>query len=318
MGEPGVPPRSERSERQWAWMSQPRYMRAATASVTKALAWWASAKVYGPGRTSCVVPCGQHLRLDDAGRAVVDRTEHRHHLAVLARVPDEQLASFVRLRTSGATGSGETAQRIVPGGFLGRRRVPAEADHEAAFTAAWATVSRSAKPSILTTSWLGRAEDEHRRVVDGAVLGVERVDAVACARRPARTSCRRGCAPGLRLGERGAVDLRPRVVEGDDDDLVGGERAAGSRAGAGRRDAGVGRRLRGSRLRGVAGRGFADVLRRRAWSGRVASTLCAGRRPPATSRSSSCRRWNGHHACDPCREDEERGRAGAAGRGDRE
>ena len=35
-----------------AWMSQPRYISASTASVTNAVAWRASAKVYGPGRAA--------------------------------------------------------------------------------------------------------------------------------------------------------------------------------------------------------------------------------------------------------------------------
>src|SRR5207237_3004710 len=38
-----------------AWTSQPRYISASTASVTNAVAWWASANVYGPGRSAVAV-----------------------------------------------------------------------------------------------------------------------------------------------------------------------------------------------------------------------------------------------------------------------
>src|SRR4029079_12652237 len=50
---------AERKERYSAKTSQPRYMRLSTASVTNAVAWAASANVYGPGRTASTEPDGK-------------------------------------------------------------------------------------------------------------------------------------------------------------------------------------------------------------------------------------------------------------------
>src|SRR2546425_12884108 len=73
-----------------------------------------------------------NLGLDHAGVAVVDGAEDRYRASVAARVPDEELAC--------------------PSAFGGRAgHVP-----RAAFWAACATVSLSAKPLILATSVPGR------------------------------------------------------------------------------------------------------------------------------------------------------------------
>ena len=212
-------------------MSQPRYIRAATASVTKALAWCASAKVYGPGRTTWVVPFGEDLCLDDAGRAVVDGAQHGDHLAVLSGVADEQLVPLRRPRCAGRDPIGRRRprgrSRTVP---RRERCCGRNASGVAAFTAACATVSRSAKPSILTTSLSGRAEHQHGRVLHGAVGGVQGVDAVRphvdrtnalparfAPRAPRRARCRRSSRAGRTARRRPPGRLRGR---------------AGSRAGA--------------------------------------------------------------------------------------
>jgi hypothetical protein len=72
------------------------------------------------------------LGLDHTGVAVVDGAEHRYRTSVAAGVPDEELPRPITL-----------------GGCL--RHVP-----RAAFWAACATVSLSAKPPILATSVPGR------------------------------------------------------------------------------------------------------------------------------------------------------------------
>jgi hypothetical protein len=72
------------------------------------------------------------LGLDDAGVAVVHSAEDRYGASIPAGVPDEEL-----------TRSGTLGGRV--------RHVP-----RAAFWAAWATVSLSAKPLILATSVPGR------------------------------------------------------------------------------------------------------------------------------------------------------------------
>ena len=81
----------------------------------------------------CATPAGRiDLGLDHAGVAVVDGAEDRYRASVAASVPDEELAC--------------------PSAFGGRaRHVP-----RAAFWAACATVSLSAKPLILATSIPGR------------------------------------------------------------------------------------------------------------------------------------------------------------------
>jgi hypothetical protein len=72
------------------------------------------------------------LRLDHAGVAVIDGAEDRYRASVASSMPDEELAC--------------------PSTFGGRvRHVP-----RAAFWAAGATVSLSAKPPILATSVPGR------------------------------------------------------------------------------------------------------------------------------------------------------------------
>ena len=126
--------------RYWAWMSQPRYISAATASVTNALAWWASRERVRAGTGELRRSLRIDLRLDDARGTVVDGSEHRDEAAVLARVTDEELSPARRGRLD-----------IRGGGPVRLRRIAAEADHDAAFAAACATVSRSAKPSIRTT-----------------------------------------------------------------------------------------------------------------------------------------------------------------------
>src|SRR6266852_4505360 len=85
---------------------------------------------------------------------MVDCTEHCDQPAVLAGMADEQLTP---LGTLGARGSRlrRDCPQIVPGGLLRGCCVAAEPHHDAAFAAACATVSRSAKPSIRTTSLPG-------------------------------------------------------------------------------------------------------------------------------------------------------------------
>jgi len=85
-----------------------------------------------PRRFCATAPGGIDLGLDDAGVAVIDRAENRDRPSIAAGMPHEELAR--------------------PGGLGGRiGHVP-----RAAFWAACATVSLSAKPLILATSVPGR------------------------------------------------------------------------------------------------------------------------------------------------------------------
>ena len=89
-----------------------------------------SAEPSRPGPRGLGAPAARRidLGLDDAGVAVIDRAENRYRASIAAGVPDEELAR--------------------PSGLGGRvRHVP-----RAAFWAACATVSLSAKPLILATS----------------------------------------------------------------------------------------------------------------------------------------------------------------------
>jgi hypothetical protein len=86
----------------------------------------------GPGGLGATAAGRIDLGLDDAGVAVVDSTEDRHGASVAAGVPDEEL-----------TRAGALGGRVC--------HVP-----RAAFWAACATVSLSAKPLILATSVPGR------------------------------------------------------------------------------------------------------------------------------------------------------------------
>jgi hypothetical protein len=86
----------------------------------------------GPRRLGATAAGRIDLGLDHTGVSVVDSTEDRYGAAVAAGVPDEELACPIAL-----------------GGRV--RHVP-----RAAFWAACATVSLSAKPLILATSVPGR------------------------------------------------------------------------------------------------------------------------------------------------------------------
>jgi hypothetical protein len=86
----------------------------------------------GPGGLGAAAAGRIDLGLDDAGVAVVHSTEDRYGPSVAAGVPDEKL-----------TRSGTLGGRV--------RHVP-----RAAFWAACATVSLSAKPLIFATSVPGR------------------------------------------------------------------------------------------------------------------------------------------------------------------
>ena len=99
-----------------------------------AVAWWTSAKVYGPGlrRLSAAAAGGIDLGLDNAGVAVVHGAENRDGAAVAARMPDEELPRATRRRCLG------------------------HVEAWAAFWAACATVSLSAKPLILAARAPGR------------------------------------------------------------------------------------------------------------------------------------------------------------------
>ena len=114
-------------------MSQPRYISASTASVTNAVASRASANVYGPGRAGSALPRREDLGLDHARVAVVDRAHDGDRAAVASRVAHEQLAA---------------------GAALGVRSLR----DVAAFAAACATVSRSAKPFRRTKRLFGRTK----------------------------------------------------------------------------------------------------------------------------------------------------------------
>ena len=86
----------------------------------------------GPGRLRATAAGRIDLGLDHAGVAIVHRAEDRYGASVASGVPDEELARPIT--------------------FRGRvRHVP-----RAAFWAACATVSLSAKPLILATSVPGR------------------------------------------------------------------------------------------------------------------------------------------------------------------
>jgi hypothetical protein len=87
----------------------------------------------GPGRLGATATGGIDLGLDHAGVPVVDGSENRYRTSVAAGMPNEEL----------------TRRPITFGGCL--RHVP-----RAAFWAACATVSLSAKPPILATSVPGR------------------------------------------------------------------------------------------------------------------------------------------------------------------
>ena len=86
----------------------------------------------GPGGLSATAAGRIDLGLDHAGIAVVDGAENRYRTSVAAGVPNEELPRPVTF-----------------GGWLGH--VP-----RAAFWAACATVSLSAKPPILATNVPGR------------------------------------------------------------------------------------------------------------------------------------------------------------------
>ena len=212
--------------------------------MTNALASCASANVYGPGRTSCVL-------------AVAGGPRPRRRTSRPGR---RRGASPRPCRSSGETDEQLAARRLVRGRparprpptarssrLLRRRRVVAAEPHQdEALTAAWATVSRSAKPSIRVTSEPGRAQDEHGRVLAGRRTGRSATRRRPCARRRWTNELPACSAPALSLAHRRALDLRARVVDRHDDDVVGCERAAdGSRKPIrGRRRLGRGFRLR--------------------------------------------------------------------------
>src|SRR4029079_10584097 len=103
-----------------------------------------------PGAHELGAAVRMDLGLDDAGAALVDGPQRGDDPAVLPGEAEEKLASRRGIRSRPV---GRDRPRLVPRGFLCRRRVmAAEAHQEAAFSAAWATVSRSAKPSSRTTS----------------------------------------------------------------------------------------------------------------------------------------------------------------------
>ena len=121
-----------------------------TASVTNAVAWVASANVYGPGWTASPPPAGKTSACDDARGAVVEGAEDGDRAAVLLRVAEEELARARLDRSRAAHGvAGVYAPAAEAAGVVGVVDVVTGLFMPAnAFAAACATASRSAKPSI--------------------------------------------------------------------------------------------------------------------------------------------------------------------------
>ena len=234
----------------------------------------ASAKVYGPGRTSWWCRAGE----TSASTTQDDPWSTARSIATIfpslrAWRTNSSRSFDDRPEVGAATGSGVTAAEIVPGGLLGRRRVPAEPHQRGGVRGRLGdgvAVGEAVDPD---DERLGRPEDEHGRVVDGAVAARSGSRRRGRARRSARRRCRRASRrPSPRRSAVPSIFAR-RVVEGDDDDAGRRRAPAESRPAAGSAS-GTGR-LRG-RLRQQPG---ASRASRVAWqSGRMRLRDGRGRR----------------------------------------